>query len=241
LADIEQLFLDFLNENPIFSVASENWRERLIAQSVTRDYAPSAIVFSEGDTSDKIYIILNGSVSIETYSADGNLLVFSSLSSPEVFGHFGVIDKAPRSATVRTTSEAIIATISAETFEAYHADNRDAGIAIAKDLVRIIRKNNYLLQQIKFATLQQRVAQQLLHRITRPTDPQQAIESRTLSVNMTQTQIAEFVSGSRERVNSSLKKLEDAGLIKRGRGSVTILDVQRLQRHANPTEQLVTL
>jgi DNA-binding GntR family transcriptional regulator len=46
----------------------------------------------------------------------------------------------------------------------------------------------------------------------------------------TQEQIAEAIGASRETVNRHLGRLEADGLIKAGRGSITIVDGEALQR-----------
>lgn len=82
-----------------------------ICRTVTSD--AQDIIVREGDPSDDVYVIHKGSVEIvldegrvtaETLAAPGPQAIVS-LGQGQVFGEMALIDKGPRSATVRCTAD----------------------------------------------------------------------------------------------------------------------------------------
>ncbi len=63
------------------------------------------IVFNKGDISDAFYIVLHGEVEVLTVFPDGSEKVVNTLGMGRAFGERGLIKKAPRSLTVRTTRQ----------------------------------------------------------------------------------------------------------------------------------------
>ena len=57
-------------------------------------------------------------------------------------------------------------------------------------------------------------------------------DSVAIGFRMSQTELGNYVNISRENVNRQLREWEDAGLVKVGRGHITILDEPALQRVA---------
>jgi CRP-like cAMP-binding protein len=86
-------------------------RVTAICRKVTFD--AQDVIVREGDPSDDIYVILRGSVEIvlgessvtsESLAAPGPQAIVS-LGQGQVFGEMALIDKGPRSATVRCTAD----------------------------------------------------------------------------------------------------------------------------------------
>lgn len=63
-------------------------------------FEPGQTIFSEGDPSTMIYKVLARSVDIVIRACDGQEQRIATVGPDEVFGELGIIDPAPRSATV---------------------------------------------------------------------------------------------------------------------------------------------
>jgi CRP/FNR family transcriptional regulator, cyclic AMP receptor protein len=66
-----------------------------------RTYAPGELIYSEGDTSDSVYLIKSGKVHlVDTYPETGEV-VAKTLGIGKVFGEVELIDRKARSSTAK--------------------------------------------------------------------------------------------------------------------------------------------
>jgi len=105
-------------------------------------------VFSEGDPSTHTYLILAGSVDIVVTGRDGRPVRVNSLGPQEVFGEMGIIDPAPRSATVITREEtACTVYTSDEVIEMMSTDPAEALVLIKSMILRLRNSNRKVVSK----------------------------------------------------------------------------------------------
>lgn len=75
------------------------------------------VLFEQGDASDAAYFIVGGRVRVLIRNEDGTEEAVSELGRGEVVGELGLLDEAPRSATVRAVRDTTLARFPTETFE----------------------------------------------------------------------------------------------------------------------------
>jgi CRP-like cAMP-binding protein len=68
-------------------------------------YAAEKAIFLEGDRDDALYLIIDGSVSVQKQLGSGHVEL-AALDRQAVFGEMSVLAKRPRSASVTTRTEA---------------------------------------------------------------------------------------------------------------------------------------
>lgn len=64
-------------------------------------YRAGEVIFRQGYPSDHAYIILSGEVEIYKENPDGSEEHIAELGEGQMFGEYGVLDDAPRSASAR--------------------------------------------------------------------------------------------------------------------------------------------
>lgn len=69
-----------------------------------RVYGPNEVVFFEGQPGSGMYIIISGEVRVVLNYGRANELELLRLQSEDFFGELSLIDEAPRSATIVTTT-----------------------------------------------------------------------------------------------------------------------------------------
>ena len=107
-----------------------------------RFFKEGEVIFKEGDESDCLYVIKNGSVSI---SVGADRKEISVLSSGEVLGEMGVVEKLPRSATATAAENVTLYRMEAERIE-HDQENRDHPIMdVARTLAKRLRDANQKL------------------------------------------------------------------------------------------------
>jgi predicted acylesterase/phospholipase RssA/CRP-like cAMP-binding protein len=78
------------------------------------------VLFEQGDLADAAYFVVGGRVSATVVDRDGERAVerlVGELGRGEVVGELGLLDRAPRSATVRAVRDTTLASFSTEMFE----------------------------------------------------------------------------------------------------------------------------
>ncbi len=81
-------------------------------------YQQYSFVFKEGDISDYFYVIEDGEVEIIKTNDDSSETILAVLKTGESFGEMGLMEKAPRSASVRCKTPVDLLKISRDDFKA---------------------------------------------------------------------------------------------------------------------------
>lgn len=96
----EKSIQDILAEIDIFSGLPLSHLRRVIDIGKEVAYKKNTTVFSEGDTGDKFYLILDGAVRISRFVPGMGEEALAVLRTGAYFGEMSLIDDAPRSASV---------------------------------------------------------------------------------------------------------------------------------------------
>ena len=75
-------------------------------------------VVSHGDTSNQVYLLLEGQVQIRLLTREGTEAILRDLKPGDFFGELAAIDEGPRSAWVVAVADSVLARIPGETFRA---------------------------------------------------------------------------------------------------------------------------
>jgi len=84
---------------------------------VWRHLAAGELLFEEGDVADACFFVVAGRLLVSTTGRDGASVALAELGRGEVVGELGLLDRAPRSATVRALRDTTLAVFSADVFD----------------------------------------------------------------------------------------------------------------------------
>jgi CRP-like cAMP-binding protein len=173
-------------------------------------------IFHEGDTSDAIYITVTGRVKIVTTSSDGKEFILTVLGAGQVFGEMGLLEVAPRSASVITITEVDLLVIKLEEFE--HLLNSSPGISrkLMTILSRRLRRANSKMESLAYMDVAGRLARYLLDMAS---DHGQRLGNGWVVVRRpTHSDIAHSIGTSRETVSRLINEFEEGfGLVNKGK------------------------
>ena len=127
---------------PIFARLSDNQLTRLALRTTTRTFAPGTVIVREGDTSMSLYVILSGGVRVDRSRAEGGAVKVADLGVQEAFGEMGLIDDAPRSATVTAEAETTCALLAKWDFQNEIREDPEIAVALLPVLAQRIRAVN---------------------------------------------------------------------------------------------------
>ena len=201
---------------PLFASFPED-QLRMLTTVVSRKSAPRAnTIMAGGDPTDSLYIVLSGRLKVMMSDSDGKEVILSILGPGEFFGEMGLIDEAPRSATVIAIEPCELLTINKLDFKKCLQENFDICTAVMKGLVKRLREADKKIGSLALMDVYGRVAR-LLMEMAELVDGQ-----RVVTKKLPKQDIAKMIGASREMVSRVMKDLQMGGYIEM-RGSNIVL------------------
>ncbi|MGD9952449.1 MAG: Crp/Fnr family transcriptional regulator [Burkholderiales bacterium] len=201
---------------PHFSSFSEEQLHTLATLVTRRSAARGAIVVAAGDPTDALYIVLSGRFKVMMSDADGKEVILSILGPGEFFGEMGLIDDAPRSASVVAIEPCELLALARRDFKKCMSENAEMAIGVMRGLVRRLREADRKIGSLALLDVYGRVARLLLD-MAETVDGQKMVTKR-----LPKQDIAKMIGASREMVSRVMKDLQTGGFIEM-RGSTIVL------------------
>ena len=211
-----------MRQVPLLALLSEPDIKALASQGRGRSYAPGDAIFNEGEPGDALHVIVRGAVRIHRLANTGTDVTIALLGPGECVGEQALLDSHPRSASAVAAQETRTFAVSREVFIDWIRERPTAALALLETMSMRLRRSNDKVTDLMFLDLGHRLAKTLLSMAD------ESIPHRR--VRATQAQVGQLLGVSRESVNKQLQVFEKGGLISIGRGSVTILDAERLRK-----------
>jgi len=225
--------IELLKSVPLFADLEEGELERFSQVAVPRSFPAATRVFHEGDSSDACYIVSEGSFRVTREHSDGRAITLATLGPGEIFGELAMLDGDKRSASAESITDGTLLALPANDVRNLLSRNPEIALKLVAGLVRRLRAANMRLSRQSFQTVPSRVAG-ILAQLSR--DGQEPGvdgdgEMSEVTIRMNQTDLAQLAGTSRESVSRFLAELERAGVVRSGRGRVTVLQPNKLRNY----------
>jgi CRP/FNR family transcriptional regulator len=225
----DQSAVELLKSVPLFAGLEEGELERFSRVAVPRQFPAGTRVFHEGDDSDACYIVKEGSFRVTREHSDGRAITLATLGPGEIFGELAMLDGDKRSASAEALSDGELLALPANDVRALLARHPEIALKLVAGLVRRLRAANVRLSRQSFQTVPSRVAG-ILAQLSREAQIDGDSEEE-VTIEMNQTDLAQLAGTSRESVSRFLAELERAGVVRSGRGRVTVLTPGKLRNY----------
>ncbi|MBI3575286.1 MAG: Crp/Fnr family transcriptional regulator [Gammaproteobacteria bacterium] len=179
----------------------------LAAYGVTKGFPRNAVVITEGDTSDSLYLIIEGRVKVYLIDDQGREVILRTQGPGEYFGELALVDEEPRSASVMTLEPSKLCIISRAAFHECLSRNPGIAMVLVRHLSRLVRSLTENVRSLALLDVYGRVARLLLELAVKQGD-KLVIEARP-----THQEIANRVGASREMVSRIMKDLVAGGYV----------------------------
>ena len=191
----------------------------MLAMVVTRRSASrSTTIMAAGDQTDSLYIVLSGRLKVMMSDADGKEVILSMLGPGEFFGEMGLIDDAPRSASVVTVEPCELLSIAKRDFRKCLAENFEMAMAVMRGLVRRLREADRKIGSLALLDVYGRVSRLLL-------DMAETVNGeKIVTRRLPKQDIAKMIGASREMVSRVMKDLQVGGFIEVRGSSIVLRD-----------------
>ena len=198
-----------LGEDPLagatlLGVLEESERKYLASKGRRRKLDKGQILFSEGEDSVSVLVLLSGHMKVLRYSQDGDPFILDTVLPGNSVGEVGVFSKGPRSATVQASEDSVVLELSKAAIIGLISERPAACMALLERVSEMVRRLTGVATDLVFLDLRQRVAKYLLDRLADP---------RSMSNRLTQSEVAASIGASRQRVNACLRDFERLGWI----------------------------
>jgi CRP/FNR family transcriptional regulator, cyclic AMP receptor protein len=205
-------------------------RDRLLSLGTTRQYLAGQVLIREGDTTKFVVALLDGVVKATGLALDGKEALLAIRVGGDIVGEFAALDGEPRSSTITTCGTVVGRVIrQADFLAALNRDDLLAG-AVNRAVVAKVRAANE--RRVEFTgydapTRLARVLRELAVRYGERSDNRVVI-----AWPLTQPELASLAAVAEPTAQKTLRALRERGVIATGYRSLTIVDLDALNRIA---------
>lgn len=193
---------ELLKSVPIFAELDEHSLDELGSKCRRTSYKRNAVLMTEGEPGETLFIIVSGSAKIYVGDDNGDEMVLYIKGPGDYIGDIALLDDAPRSASVATLEKTVVYGISKSDFLAVLRDNLDISMAIIRSLTRRLRHETDSVRSLALESVYRRLAKKL-DELSVPTDDGASILPRRFS----HQELSSMIGSSREMVTKVLAEL----------------------------------
>lgn len=188
--------------------------EKFLSHAHKKTHPAKKVIIHEGDDSESLYYIIEGSVSVQAESESGEEIILAHLSAGDFFGESGLFDlnddDIKRSAWVHTRTSCVIAEINYQQFKRIVTEDPSILFLLTGQLFTRLRKTSLKVRDLIFLDVKGRIAHCLLELSS---EPDAITHPEGMQIKSTRQDLAKMVGCSREMAGRVLKELEDENLI----------------------------
>jgi len=208
-----------LRENKLFEGLFDDDSATVIRYSYNKTYRKNAIILSQGDTSDSLYVVLSGRLRMYLDDEHGREMTLGMLEEGDFFGEIASLGGGQRPANVAAVEDCRLAIIPRHNLERCIVKYPEVASRLINQLIQRMQSLIEEIGTLAFKDVNARVAR-LLIRSARNDG------LRLITPPMTQQDIAHSVGSSREMVSRSLKLLREGGYIEtEGKSFILLRDL----------------
>jgi CRP/FNR family transcriptional regulator, cyclic AMP receptor protein len=219
-ADVKSI----LRRTDLLRSAPDEVLDAVATASRLRVFRRGQVVFTRGDPSDTLFVVISGRVKVVVRSADGGELTLTIIQPGGVFGELGIADGGPRSADADALDECQLLLVPFETVQGICAREPPVVQALLNSTTATLRRLTEAASDLVFLDLPRRVAKVLLS-LPRGGDG-------VIRPALSQEELAHQAGGTRQSINATLRGFERRGWIEVHDRVVTIRQAPALRRFA---------
>jgi len=205
-----------LEEIPMFANLKPQYLSLIKESMFIKEYKKDSIVFFEGDSSDYMYIILEGKVKLYKTTPKGSHVHINILKAPDLIGEFACFEKQPFPATCEFVTDGKMGLLP---FNVVYSllDNKDFSLEIIKSLTAKVMLLSALIHKETVLSSEAKVADIIINK-------------PKIFERLKNNEIADILNVTPETLSRILSKFKKEGIISMKKGVLTILDGNKLMQ-----------
>lgn len=190
------------------SLLSDHLLTRLSARGDVRTYARGAVLITEGEQSDALFILLSGELKVYTTDSRGREFVYNVLRPGEFFGEL-FLDGGTRSASVKAVTTALCVAVDRDILRGFMKSYPEFAERLVLKLIARLRHATEQTRSLAFDDARMRILG-VLNSLIEHEDG-----LRLIRAGVTQQDIADRIGATREMVNYVVRDLVGSGYLQR--------------------------
>ncbi|MCB1008863.1 MAG: Crp/Fnr family transcriptional regulator [Acidobacteria bacterium] len=200
-----------LAEIPLFEGLPPERLERLNETLHKKSVPAGTNMITAEQPGEVVYVLLEGTVKILIEQLDGREVILAFLGAGDTVGEMSLVDSSGRSANVMTMEKCTFLWMDKKTFSELLKHVPEFAQNLVKLLASRLRMANEQIQSLSSLDVAGRLARQLLAFSERYGHEEE--EGTRIPLRLTQTDLAELVGASRERVNQVMVDFRQRGFL----------------------------
>jgi len=212
---------------PIFGTLNSSDMEEVRPYLIPAKFRKKEVIFSEGDSSDWLYIVTKGKVKITKLSQNGREIILEIISPMDFFGGVAVMRGFPYPANAVAMDDAELLKISRSNLMRILDRFPNLMYCMAMNIGDRIKGSHEALKNIAVEKVESRIASMLIKLADKAgikTDG-----SVTIDMKLTKQDIAEMVGTTVETSIRTISKFKKLGIVSEKSGKIAIKDINKLK------------
>ncbi len=222
-----------LQRNELFRRLPAAALDRVAELAARRSFDSGTVIFRQGDTGDALYGVVSGRVRISTSAAGGREVFLNIMEPGDTFGEIAVMDGLSRTAAATALEKTTLLVIRRSDFLLLLEREPRLAIRLLELLCERLRWTSELVEESAFLSGEPRLAKRLL---ILASQHGRILDSGSLELNISQSDLAHFLGISRQVVNQYLRDWQQRAWVQLGRSRIVIHDPDALRSRANQFE-----
>jgi CRP/FNR family cyclic AMP-dependent transcriptional regulator len=204
------------SETPAEQPLPQDLLREIAARGGVKRYPANAVIITEGDSADSLYVLLSGRVKVYAANAAGKEVILTTLGAGEYVGELA-LDGGVRSASVMTLEPSTCAVVTGANLREFIVAHPDFAQHLIVNLIRRLRRLTGSVKSLALDDVYSRIVA-LLMSMSEPDGARRVVPRK-----LTQQDIAEHVGASREMVSRVFKELTLGGYVALENGRIAVL------------------
>ncbi len=220
-------------DSPIMVNEQAAFWERYRHLGTIRRYLKGAMIYQQGECSDKFYCLVSGRVKIYLDNPDGSQKLLAIADPGLVFGDSACFDQLPYYASAMALRTSEVCIFERSTMLAAMAHDPTLVAEMLRCLVRKQRQLAVQVESMAFFKVPARVAHVLVRLAEDHGQPLPDGQGKRITYRLTHEEIASFLGTSRVTVSREISQLIRLGILARDKWSLIVLDEARLRQRTS--------
>jgi CRP-like cAMP-binding protein len=199
-------------------------------RGVMRSFRRGAVMLREGEEPTRVLVLTSGRGKAVTFTDEGKEVVLGFMGPGDLVGEVATIQSKPRSATVVALEPVTAWALASQDFWTLLDRHPRVWVLVHRIVIHRLRMADLQRKEFAGSNTLSRVSRRLVDLAEQ--HGVEAADGVTITLPLSQEELAGWTGASREAVTKALRTLRDLGWIETGRRSISVRDRDALRRFA---------
>jgi CRP-like cAMP-binding protein len=216
-----------LREIPFFETLTQQEAREISRYLINEEFRKKQLIFSEGDPSEWLFVVIKGKVKITKLSSEGKEIILEIISPLDFFGGVAVVRGFPYPANAVAMESTRTLKVSRRNLMTIMDRFPNLMFSMAVNIGDRIKGSHEMLKSIALEKVESRIASLLIKLADKAGE--RTADGILINMNLTKQDIAEMVGTTVETSIRTTSKLSKAGILSSKAGKIVIKDIEKLR------------